>query len=223
MIRSSRRFLAHAMACCAALGLAATLLTPREARADVMTFTAVGSGGRDNGIDGTFDLLTPNEFVTGVVDVIFVELLYRFALEFDISALPGGATVNSATLYLRVANGTIGPTTLAGYLGDGTITLADMTAGADVVSFTPADFSLHGYDVTAFIQGMYGSGDWAGFSARQNPLGTTSAFWDGPQDSEYPRLSIDYTVRSSSIPEPASLALLGLGLAGLAAVRRRRK
>ena len=79
-------------------------------------------------------------------------LEYRFALEFDLSSIPSGATINSATPYLdRKAGGAGagGDSTINiwihGYPSDGSITLGDVSisnpiAGPFVESFVSGSF-----------------------------------------------------------------------------------
>ena len=74
---------------------------------------------------------------------------YRAAMEFDITALPVGAVVNSATLKLMSAdlNAMIG---VHGYAGDGVVAAADLAVENLIVSFDHNP-GLNQVDVTGFV------------------------------------------------------------------------
>ncbi len=88
---------------------------------------------------------------------------------------------------------------------NGTLAYRDHTpggGGADVrhyVDFTPL---LHSGENTFAIHAWDGE-------------------WGNPYDRVYEMVLVDAFVRSQSVPEPSALALLGLGMAGIAGVRRR--
>jgi hypothetical protein len=198
-------------------GAALLLGALQPASAALLTLSAIGAGGRDLGANGTFDqLLTgPLAYNTGR-DMSGAER--RWAMEFDLSGLPTGAVINSVSLNLRTASSSaVGQTALFGYLGDGVMGLTDMTAGSLVMNFTPTTFLTVDYDVTGFVSNLNGQGaSWAGFNLRQIPLEAVGSgvghTWNGPDNFPAPALKIDYTVTTSTVPEPDSMLLVALAL-----------
>ena len=137
---------------------------------------------------------------------------YRVAMEFDISALPLGAVVNSATLKLMSMdpNAMIG---VYGYAGDGVVAAADLAVDNWVLFFDHHP-GLNEVDVTGFVQLLVSSSqNYAGFALREEATNHYALFMSVESNSP-PELLIEY------VPEPVTLGLLLLG--GLAMLRCRR-
>jgi hypothetical protein len=158
---------------------------------------------------------------------------YRAALEFSLSGVTAGATINSATLFLS-DRGTSTNATIQvhGYSGDGVVTFSDMSANNQIASFntaagTSADYNL---DVTSYVQSLVnGSGAYGGFLLKSSVEGS----FNGADiaSSEYsiadyrPTLTIDFTSVAPT-PEPSTLISAGIGVAmmlGYARCRRKAK
>lgn len=122
-----------------------------------------------------------------------------FAIEFNLSSLPSGATINSAQLRLRTSRpDKAGQTTLAGYIGNGAFELSDVTTGSDLLTFTPPD-QINFLDVTNFVKSVVaGANPIAGFNLRQNPDINKYASWDSIVQGFPPLLTIDYTLPNSA-------------------------
>ncbi|MBD2341047.1 tandem-95 repeat protein [Calothrix sp. FACHB-156] len=160
-----------------------------------------GSSAIDFGENGSFDSANNSLFRTGNDGFN----AYRFAIEFNLSSLlsslPSAATINSFQLRLRTANFVqAGQTTLAGYAGNGSFELADVTTGSDLLTFTPITSSPFTLDVTNFVKNLIaGNNFFAGFNVRQNPeIPDRFGPWDGLNNFNFPLLIVDYTAPNSN-------------------------
>jgi hypothetical protein len=144
----------------------------------------------------------------------------RTALEVDVSAL-AGKTINSASLQYFI-NNTAQNVQLTSFTANGTLGYfwnAPDVLLSTVLMSNQGNVAL---DVTSLLNaGLATNTGWFGLHLQ----GTNSYQWigsnrDGNNDLAQVRLVVDF---SNDVPEPASIALLGLGLLGLAAMRRRQQ
>jgi hypothetical protein len=115
---------------------------------------------------------------------------YRFALEFPLSGLPSGATIVRAVL--SVSAMTTAPSQgIYGYLGDGSISVADAIANGGGVWFEAPVLGYQTVDVTDLVTPAVVTAGWAGFLQARATY--PAAEWAcRVTDPEYPRLRIDY-------------------------------
>jgi hypothetical protein len=157
----------------------------------------------------------------------------RTNMQVGISAL-AGATVNSATLSFVLAENFVAGNhllTITSYDASGALEylFGPPTAayGAVTGGFVEGDGALQTYDVTSILISAVAAGeDWLGLHLYNSDGGrwtyTCSDLTPAYScDRAQVRLAIDYTPAGTKVPEPATLALIGLGLAGLGFLRRR--
>lgn len=215
-----------------ALVLLAGGVSGKHASATTITLFALEDGtATDANFDGTFESLnTSDDTITLEARNIFSDQLEsQVAMEFLLTSITPGSTVNSATLRVPSRSGAIsgdgGNVTVSvhGYVGDGNIALDDFDKSNAIAGPLVAPSTID-VDVTAFVQGLVSNSDnFAGFniSADAFPsLGTFRRSWDsenaGPMAG--PRLTVDI----SAVPEPTSFASLFL-ICLTVVVRRSRK
>jgi hypothetical protein len=164
-------------------------------------------------------------------------------LKFDLSDLPAGATITSATLRLRFHNdyealrvfrvttawdpGTVTWNTFGTGLPGGTASSGGITPGHDTLASpdlsSPVTLGLgvHTFDVAAAVAAWAANPSsnlgWAFLQENPN-RGMFVASEDTFDQVDRPTLTIEYTV--NAIPEPGAVSLLGLAI--VATLRRRR-
>lgn len=115
---------------------------------------------------------------------------YRFAMEFPLSGLPSGATIVRAVLSVSAL--TTAPSQgIYGYLGNGSISVADAIATGGGVWFEAPVIGYQTVDVTALVTPAVVTAGWAGFLQARGTY--PDARWAcRATDPEYPSLRIDY-------------------------------
>ncbi|MEQ9410864.1 MAG: PEP-CTERM sorting domain-containing protein [Fuerstiella sp.] len=157
----------------------------------------------------------------------------RFALEFDISALPNTATVTSATLRFGERGDFGGEFSLLGYssTADGIIDNSDLVTGDTTVLYSNiADGAVQVIQlgVQAFIQSSVTAGQsFVGFRVQStSSSGEKYSIWDsqsGNSPELLPLLTVNYQTSTTAVPEPSSGILFSLGLGGSILFARRRR
>jgi hypothetical protein len=207
-------------------GISLGFATALPARAGLIKVNPIqDQSANDSNLDGIWDTLNPADQAVLLVYNGNQSYNFRVAMEFPINAIPGGAHVDAATLFLKYdgANGhQANAMRVSGYTGNGQITLADFNIAPNPVaplqnSFSPPG-NLYLIDVAPFIQSLADRrAAYAGFMLENIEIIQTALLSnEDPNPANRPLLSVTFT-----IPLPPGLipgALLGVVIAA----RRRR-
>ncbi|MES9868563.1 MAG: PEP-CTERM sorting domain-containing protein [Sedimenticola sp.] len=143
----------------------------------------------------------------------------RIAMEFATSAISGA--ISSAELLLPAATSVLTGTVLDvfAYSGNGTLELADVFSGTQVATFNPTTSSSHTVSLdTGILQTLLdGGATYFGLMIAVSDS-NQQAYWQHAANSTISTLRIN----TEAVPEPATLALMGLGLAGIGFARKKR-
>ncbi len=179
----------------------------------------------DGNLDGVFETLFPEAdvFLSVSLEAPPAPPLFgqdgehRAAMEFDISSIPAGVTILSASLFLPRTSLGVSPTgsspgtLIHGYAGDGAVGIADILVENLIVNIGGGVEA----DVQSFIQGLVNGGTpYGGFTLRSSP-GYFQRYRSSESIAGGSVLTIEY------VPEPATMALLAIG--GLVTLVRRRR
>ena len=196
------------------LALIAVLLSPMAANADLITFTDIDlASGNPATVDG-FTVTTTN--IGGSIDSIgsgtftglwlggsntsgfytlsFSELISSIIIEFDAMSTGSGSEETLFNFATNNGAAAIGFTPQFGTAFDGTTITSTVPDGQGIIDFAGAGFSSFSFD-----HGQVGF-----------PNGLVIE-------------SLVVNTAAVSVPEPGTLALLGIGLVGMGAARRRKK
>jgi len=198
-------------------------------------FYVDGATAVDNGPqDGIFDAFAPAN-LGSINNNGFTS--FRTAFEFDISTIPSGSVINSATLTVQANVFDVGVRNieLHSYTGNGSVQLGDFALNdfASVRALSPTGTQIVNFDITSVIINHVANGDYVpGFSLREEPANTENYqvmnVSMGSAGSG-PTLSIDYSnappITGAPIPvlNSTGIAIIILALLGLATRHMRKK
>jgi len=142
---------------------------------------------------------------------------FAILIQFDLSAVPSGATINSATLRMFPATNTYGPTDDQFELSYIAESWNENTVSGDTAPNTLSSTLAVGSSATPSINVILFVEDWVnngvinnGFFIQNSGFNNFGDFISREGIGANPSLEIDY-----SIPEPSSMALSFLGVLGL--------
>jgi hypothetical protein len=192
-------------------------LASQASATPIVIFPTDDRRGVDAFLDGNFVLQLDMGLATVTRSMSLEE---RAAMEFDLSAIPEGSTILSATLtlFLPVLPAVVPQAgEVHGYTADGVVAAADLNATNLLASFNVNALTVSIPIPVGFLQGLLAADeDFAGLVLRNVtiPFGVFQFYtMDSGFEEFNPRLELDVDV---AVPEPGSLALLGTALAAAA-------
>jgi hypothetical protein len=212
--------------------------SPSIASATVIALQPNGAAGKDAEINSEFPDAATGLFETYLIVHWAGNARSIGLIEFDLSGIPSGSTISSATLSLfHHANSCLGCEydvfQVITSWAEATVTfntrpLLHPVPVASLVIGDSATQVFRSWDVTSLVSGwVSGAFTNDGMSIEEVPvMGSAAVYFassDNPTAANWPTLTIDYTAAVAAVPEPGTLALFGISLLGLAAFRRRRK
>jgi hypothetical protein len=178
-------------------------------------------------VDNTAKTMSLTGFVRSVsqpANVFQVSVDFKHYSEFPASAFVGGTPMPNLELNSNAYSpgpGGIDPSTWDYYVLLPTSTLTGIGGAVNGVTVSlsqrPNSGALDGPKLTQIGDGANGKNLTFGLSTWFN---YTSSAWNGTGDIN---INLEYVGDPNSVPEPAALALLGIGLAGVGVASRRRK
>ncbi|MEM7412075.1 MAG: DNRLRE domain-containing protein [Myxococcota bacterium] len=161
----------------------------------------------DDPRDGVFDTIDATDVAIDLESIASQNVLRRGALEFDLTAIPVGATITSATLRLTQFGGGTAPSRIDvhGYVADGSIDLGDAEAsntlaGQTFYSSVPAFVVV---DVTGYVESLVSRGvPTLGLSLRTDESSANARLRFGASElaSDPPELMIEWDVSGPAVP-----------------------
>jgi hypothetical protein len=201
-------------------GISLGLAAASPARAALITVKPIqDQSANDSNLDGTWDTLSLADQPVLLVYNGNTTYNFRVAMEFPNNAIPHGAHVDAATLFLKFEFASGHPASairVSGYAGNGQITLADSNIAPNPVAPLQDSFGPPGnqylIDVAPFIQSLVDRrAPYAGFVLENTQIIQTAILSnEDPNPANRPSLSVVYT-----IPLPPGLvpgALLGAAI-----------
>jgi hypothetical protein len=207
------------------------ILSVASARATVLYTTLVDGNGGTVPVENVSDVSNEtwaDEFLTGSSPLVLTDVIALLAktsgtgtvtayLYGNASGLPGTQLDTIASVSTSALPGTAGDVTFTGPTGAGAIQLAASTEYWIVLSGSQNAISDASWQISQVENGAGAVG-----VTGQNHAEFTGSGWTSFANNTFTDTIPELEVDASAIPEPATVAILGAGLAGLGVLLRRR-
>ncbi len=210
------------------------MLSGSTAIADIVSFTTIADARLfDTGANGSFETLDTGNLTMSIRNFATLGSANSFeersVAEFNLSTLPAGASIGSVTFQFDTRSFANSNTRvdIFGYQGDGLTTLSDATTSAVLLgSYDPVALGLGMQSVslnTAPFATLLATSPLIGLRF-QGIESTNTQFSSLEGSGILNTIAPTLTVNTNAVPEPGSVALIGLGLvAAPLAIRRQRR